>query len=82
MDAEIVTMTAQGQLTIPKEFRTAFGLRGSTKMAIRKKGNVMIVEPRSDFWDLKGSLRSSVKHSDRSIRAARTAFEKKWARKV
>ncbi|MBI4599310.1 hypothetical protein HY732_00120 [Candidatus Uhrbacteria bacterium] len=80
MNTEIVTMTAQGQLTIPKEFRTAFGLRGSTKMAIRKKGNLMIVEPRSDFWDLKGSLQSRVKKSDRAVRAARTVFEKKWAR--
>ncbi|MBI2483858.1 AbrB/MazE/SpoVT family DNA-binding domain-containing protein [Candidatus Uhrbacteria bacterium] len=82
MNVEIVTMTSQGQLTIPKEFRIAFGLRGSTKMAIRKKGGVMIVEPRSDFWDLKGSLRSSAKQSDRALRAARNAFEKKWARKI
>ena len=82
MDTEIVTMTAHGQLTIPKEFRTAFGLRGSTKMAIRKKGNLMIVEPRSDFWDLKGSLQSREKHSNRTLRATRNAFEKKWARKM
>lgn len=79
---EIVTMTGQGQLTIPKSFRAAFGLRGSTKMAIWKKGKTMIVEPRGDFWSLKGSLKSSVKLTDRQLRMARAAFEKKWARKM
>ncbi len=79
---EIVTMTSQGQLTIPKSFRDAFGLRGSTKMAIRKKGNTIIVEPRTDFWALKGSLKSPVILSDRQLRKARDAFETQWARKV
>lgn len=79
---EIVTLTAQGQMTIPKSFRDAFGIRGSTKMAVRKKGNMIIVEPRGDFWSLKGSLKSSVKLSDRQLRMARAKFEKNWARKV
>ncbi len=79
---DIVTMTAQGQMTIPKGFRDAFGIRGSTKMAIRKEGDTIIVEPRANFWALKGSLKSSVKFSEQNLRKARAAFEKEWARKL
>ncbi len=79
---EIVTLTSQGQLTIPKSFRDAFGIRGSTKMSIRKKGHTIIVEPRTDFWSLKGSLKSSVKLTDAQLRKARSAFETQWARKM
>lgn len=79
---EIVTLTAQGQMTIPKSFRDAFGIRGSTKMSIRKQGSSIIVEPRSSFSSLKGSLKSSVKLTDSQLRKARAAFEKEWARKA
>ncbi len=79
---EIVTLTSQGQMTIPKSFRDAFGLKGSTKMSIRKEGNTIIVEPRTDFWALKGCLKSSVKLTDRQLRKARDAFETQWARKM
>ena len=79
---EIVTMTSQGQMTIPKEFRDAFGMNGSTKMAIQKKGRFIIVEPRMSFQSLKGSLKSSVKLSDTKLMKARSAFEKQWSRKA
>lgn len=77
---DIVTMTAQGQLTIPKRFRAAFGLSGSTKMSIQKKGKLIIVEPKTDFWGLKGSMKSSVSLSDRELKKARGTFQKRWAR--
>lgn len=79
---EIVTLTSQGQMTIPKSFRDAFGIHGSTKMSIRKKGNTIIVEPKNNFWGLKGSLKSATKLSDRELKKARGTFENKWARKI
>ena len=76
----IVSITSQGQLTIPKQLREAFGVRGQTKALIRKHGDTLIVTPKRDFKSLAGSLQGSVRLSDRQLRDARNAFAKKWSR--
>ncbi len=78
----IVTITSQGQLTIPRGVRRRFGITGSTKAVLRTEGKTIIVEPKSDFWSLAGSIKTSVRLSDRQLKAARAAFEKEWARKL
>ena len=78
----IVTITSQGQLTIPRGVRKHFGITGSTKAILRTQGKMIVVEPKNDFWSLSGSLTSTVRLTDRQMSAARAAFPKKWARKV
>ena len=79
---EIVSITSQGQLTIPKSIRKAFGIKGSTKAIIEKKGRLLIVEPKTDFWSLGGSLKSKVKLTDKQLKSARAAFAKDWPKRV
>jgi AbrB family looped-hinge helix DNA binding protein len=78
---QIVSITSQGQLTIPKAVRQAFGIQGATKAVVRKQGDVILVEPKKDMWSLSGSLKSKVTLSDQELKKARTAFAKQWPRK-
>lgn len=78
----IVSITSTGQMTIPKELRKAFGVRGPTKAVIRKEGKWLLVAPKRDFDSLEGSLYSGIKLSDRQLRKARDSFSKKWARRM
>ena len=77
MRQKIVTITSKGQVTIPKEYREALGINGSTKAIIRKKKNSYIIEPIPDFWSIFGSLKSDIVLSDKELRHARRNFEKK-----
>ena len=79
--AQLVSITRQGQITIPKLIRKAFGIKGATKASVRKEGGVIVVEPKIDFGSLSGSLRSSISLSDKELRNARDAFEKQWPKK-
>lgn len=76
----IVTITSQGQLTIPKDLLRHFGIEGSTKAKLVRDGDKIIVEPKNDFWSLAGSLKSSVKLSDEQLRQARKEFSKTWGK--
>lgn len=78
----LVSITSQGQLTIPKSIRKQFGISGSTKATIKKVGSSIIVEPRNDFWSLGGSLGSTIKATDEDLRKARDNFQKVWPRKI
>lgn len=76
----IVSITSQGQLTIPRSIRKSFGMKQSTKAVIEKVGNKIIVEPRGDFWSLAGSLSSKIKLSDSQLKEARKEFSKGWGK--
>lgn len=80
MEKTIVTITSQGQLTIPKSFRDVFKMKGSTKAFIRRVGHTILVEPKKDFWSLRGALKSRVSLSDQELRAARKEFSRSWSR--
>ncbi|KKU25593.1 MAG: hypothetical protein UX37_C0018G0011 [Microgenomates group bacterium GW2011_GWA2_46_16] len=77
----IVSITSQGQVTIPKEMRDAFRITGSVKALARRVGKQIIIEPQTDFFDLAGSLSGSTKLSDEELRQAREQFSKQWPRK-
>lgn len=77
----IVSITSQGQVTIPKEMRDVFGITGSTRALARRVGKQIIIEPQTDFFDLAGSLGGKIKLSDKELREARNEFSKKWPRK-
>lgn len=77
---DIVSITSQGQLTIPMSIRRSFGIKGSVKAAIKRENNLIIVEPKGDFWALEGSLPSKIKLSDKELQRAREEFSKGWAK--
>jgi AbrB family looped-hinge helix DNA binding protein len=79
---KIVTITSQGQLTLPKALRKAFGIKGTTKALVRKEGNLIMVQPKGDFWSLAGSLDSKISLTDKQLRNARNAFAKQWSRNI
>ncbi len=74
----VVSITSQGQLTIPKKIRDAFGLTGKTKAIVEKKGNTIIVKPKHDFWEILGSLQSKIRLSDKQLQKARKQFSIQW----
>ncbi len=81
MQLQLVSITSQGQLTIPKDFREALGITSRTKAEIKIEGDKMMVKPRTNFWSLGGSLKSKIKLTDKQLRQARKAFETSWAEK-
>lgn len=82
MCMQIVTITSQGQLTIPKSMREQLGLLKGAKASISvTKNRQLMVEPHTDFWSLSGSLQSSVTLSPAQLKKARKAFSTQWARK-
>ena len=78
----VVSITSQGQMTIPKAVRDHFGLVGAVKAEVRLDGDEMIVKPKTDFWALEGIAKTPVKLSDQELKQARSKFEKSWADKV
>ncbi len=54
-----VSITSQGQISIPAPIRAALGLNKSKKALVRVSNKKIIVEPISDFMSLKGSLKTS-----------------------
>lgn len=81
MQLQIVSITSQGQLTVPKDFRELLGITSQTKAEIKIAGDELIVRPKKDFWSLGGSLKSKVKLTDKQLSQARKAFETSWAQK-
>jgi AbrB family looped-hinge helix DNA binding protein len=70
----IVSITSQGQMTIPAEIRLALGLQKASKAIVSTVGGKMVVEPEPDIMDLYGAFAS--KNRKRVSRAAeRRAFE-------
>ena len=78
---QIVSITSQGQLTIPASIRDLLGIRERTKATIRVEDDKIVVRPENDFWSLGGTLESKIKLSDQQLQKARKAFEKQWAQK-
>lgn len=76
----IVSITRQGQLTVPKSILREFGITKAVKAVVRKTGKLIVVSPKTDFWALEGSLKGKVRLSSNQLRKARDVFGKEWAR--
>jgi len=77
---QLVSITSQGQLTIPVALRREFGITGATKATICRDGDRIIVQPGKDFWGAVQLMHGGkIKLSDKQLRAARARFEKEWA---
>lgn len=78
---QVVSITSQGQVTIPTQIRKLLGILGSTKAVISLVDNKLIIEPTADFWSLAGGLSTKIKLSDQQLHEAQAAFGKKWSQK-
>lgn len=78
----MVTITRQGQVTIPRSLRTRFRIKGSTKAMIADERGRIVITPKISFSSLAGSLKSTTKLTDQQIKKARAAFAKEFCRKV
>lgn len=77
---QVVSITSQGQISLPKLMLQDLGIYGATKAIAQKVGNTIVVSPKQDFWSLAGSLASEVKLSDKQLKEARNNFSKNWAK--
>jgi len=67
-----VSITSQGQISIPIPLRRGLGLERSRKAIVSTQGDKILIEPVKDFLELGGSLKTNIKISPRK---AREAFE-------
>ena len=65
-----VSITSQGQISIPAPLRKKLGLNKFNKALISEKEGKMLVEPIKDLLDLKGSLKTSKVANSSQIRQA------------
>jgi len=58
---KVLTVTAQGQVTIPAEFRRKLNLNKNPKASVRLEEEKIIIEPLPDFLQLGGILHKRAK---------------------
>lgn len=72
-----VTITSQGQISIPADIRRKFQLDKKRNLLIRTEGDKIILTPETDISDLKGILKTKKLIP---YQKARKAFEEALAR--
>lgn len=78
---QTVTITSQGQMTIPKNIRDFYGIKGSHKATVERVKDGLLVKPEKDFWSLMGSMKTDIVATDEDLRKARENFSKEWGRR-
>ena len=73
-----VTITRQGQISIPAPLRKSFGLNRSKKALVYEQNGKILIDPVVDFLSLRGSVKTNKKISSKEIRAE---FEKYLAKR-
>lgn len=63
-----VSITSQGQISIPAPLRRKLGLDKTSKALVSEKEGKIVIEPIKDFLELKGSLKTSKLSSSSKIR--------------
>lgn len=75
----IVSITSQGQISIPAKIRKNLGLDKTKKAIVKQEGQKVIIEPVKDLLDLAGSLKKYAikrKSIDEIIKMEERAWEK------
>ena len=65
-----VSITSQGQITIPAKIRKKLGMSKGRKATVSIEGDKMVVRPTKDLMDFVGTFRTRKKASSRQIRKA------------
>lgn len=66
----VVSITSQGQISIPAKLRRELGLHNGKKALVSVEDKKLIVEPVKDFLELRGSLKTDIKATPGQIREA------------
>lgn len=65
-----VTITSQGQMSIPVDIRRQFGLEKSRKAIVRADGDKIVVEPVVDILSLRGVFKTKKRVLYKKVREA------------
>lgn len=65
-----VSITSQGQISIPSSLRKKLGLDKSRRALVTEKEGKIVIEPVKDLLELKGSLKTDLQPSPTQIRKA------------
>lgn len=60
----IVSITQQGQITIPKIHRDRLNIGKNAKALIERNGNKLVITPIEDFFSLEGSIKPKSRPED------------------
>lgn len=63
-----VTITSQGQISIPAKFRHELGLDKSKQALVSMEDEKIIIEPIKDFLELEGAFKTKIKISSKMAR--------------
>lgn len=69
---QVVFITQQGQITIPKTIRDNLKIKLESKVLVSQKGDTIVVKPVIDFFSLEGSVAPKRKPED--FKSMRKAF--------
>ncbi len=72
-----VTITSQGQITIPAKFRRLLGLKKSTKAIVDIENEKLVIKPAKSLMDLEGILKHRAKNIPMSLK--RKLEKNAWA---
>ena len=65
-----VSITSQGQISIPAPLRRKLGLDKHKKAFVSEQDGKILVEPVKDLLELRGSLKTKIRATPRQIREA------------
>lgn len=63
-----VTITSQGQISIPAKIRRKFGFDKTGKALVYVEDKKIIIEPTRNFLELEGAFKSKIKISPKEAR--------------
>ena len=61
---QIVSITQQGQVTIPKAIRENLKIGKNAKAIVVEKNNKIVIQPIDDFFSLEGSIKPKKRPED------------------
>lgn len=65
-----VSITSQGQMSIPAPIRRRLGFNKSRKAIVTEKDGKLLIEPVRDLLELKGSFKTDIKVTSKKTREA------------
>ena len=80
----IVSITSQGQISIPVDIRRALGFDKQRKAVVRQEGEKLVVEPVKDLLELQGVFKHKAikgKSIDEIMKMEEEAWEKSAAKR-
>lgn len=77
------SVTQKGQATIPAPIRKKLGIKSNTKIIFELKGNEAFIKPVTNFFDMKGSVKSDKPFDLKAMeKAVEGAIKLKYVKKL